>query len=80
MKRRVVFGTLGVGGLAVVGWPAWKHWPDQGIWNPCRAGPLPPRLAKHELMKRPGRISTRHSYGILMSTLSASATASAAST
>lgn len=51
MKRRVVFGTLGVGGLAVVGWPAWKHWPDQGIWNPCLASPLPPRLAKHELMQ-----------------------------
>lgn len=51
MKRRVVLGTLGVGGLAVIGSTGWKYWPDQGIWNPCLAGPLPPRLAKHELMQ-----------------------------
>ncbi|MFQ6024499.1 MAG: amidohydrolase family protein [Acidiferrobacterales bacterium] len=51
MKRRLFLGTLGVGGLAAIGWPAWKYWPDQGIWNPCLAGPLPPRLANHELMQ-----------------------------
>lgn len=29
---------------------AWKFWPEQGVWNPC-LGPLPKRLAEHELVK-----------------------------
>ena len=28
---------------------AWRYWPEQGLWNPCR-GPLPPHLARHELV------------------------------
>ena len=30
---------------------AWRRWPEQGFWNPCRAD-LPRRLADHELVKR----------------------------
>ena len=30
---------------------AWRHWPEQGFWNPCHAD-LPRRLADHELVKR----------------------------
>ena len=34
----------GAGALA-----AWRYWPEQGFWNPCRAR-LPRRLAEHELV------------------------------
>jgi len=34
----------GTGALA-----AWKFWPEQGVWNPCRIG-LPLRLARHDLV------------------------------
>ena len=30
---------------------AWRYWPEQGFWNPCRAR-LPRRLASHELVAR----------------------------
>ena len=36
---------VGAGALA-----AWKFWPEQGIWNPCRAG-LPPAIARHDLVR-----------------------------
>ncbi len=29
---------------------AWRHWPEQGLWNPCHAR-LPQRLADHELVR-----------------------------
>ena len=32
-----------------MGAAAWRYWPEQGFWNPCRAA-LPPRLARHELV------------------------------
>jgi hypothetical protein len=32
------------GGLA-----AWRHWPEQGFWNPCHAR-LPRQLADHYLV------------------------------
>jgi predicted TIM-barrel fold metal-dependent hydrolase len=35
----------GVGALA-----AWRFWPEQGIWNPCRAG-LPLAIARHDLVR-----------------------------
>ena len=41
-----------LGGAALAGagaLAAWKFWPEQGIWNPCRAG-LPQALARHELV------------------------------
>lgn len=28
---------------------AWKFWPEQGVWNPCR-GALPMRFTRHELV------------------------------
>lgn len=37
--------TLGAAGLA-----AWKFWPDEGLWNPCRTR-LPRRLEEHELVR-----------------------------
>jgi mannonate dehydratase len=42
---------LGAAALAGAGaLAAWKFWPEQGFWNPCRAG-LPLALARHELVK-----------------------------
>jgi uncharacterized protein len=35
----------GAGALA-----AWRWWPEQGLWNPCRAR-LPRRLAEHKLVR-----------------------------
>jgi mannonate dehydratase len=40
-------GAALTGGLALA---AWRHWPEQGFWNPCRAA-LPARLANHELVR-----------------------------
>ena len=36
--------------LAAGGFAAWRHWPEQGLFNPCRA-PLPQALAAHELVR-----------------------------
>jgi len=36
--------------LAAGAFAAWRYWPEQGFWNPCRAS-LPPRLASHELVR-----------------------------
>ena len=42
---------MGAGALAGVGaLGAWKFWPEQGFWNPCRVG-LPLALARHELVR-----------------------------
>ncbi len=38
-------GALGIGALA-----AWRYWPEQGFFNPCRAK-LPEALARHELVR-----------------------------
>lgn len=35
---------------AASGIAAWRLWPEQGIWNPCRAR-LPRRLAEHSLVR-----------------------------
>jgi uncharacterized protein len=40
---------LGVA-AAAGGIAAWRHWPEQGFWNPCHAR-LPRRLADHELVR-----------------------------
>ncbi|MBI3545746.1 MAG: amidohydrolase [Gammaproteobacteria bacterium] len=50
MKRRAVLGLFGAGALAA-GAGAWRSWPDEGIFNPCLAGRLPPKLAQHELVQ-----------------------------
>ncbi len=39
-------GALGLGAAAA----AWRHWPEQGLLNPCLAA-LPPELAGHELVR-----------------------------
>jgi mannonate dehydratase len=42
-----------LGGAALAGagaLAAWRYWPEQGFWNPCRAG-LPPQVARHELVR-----------------------------
>ncbi|MGH8706183.1 MAG: amidohydrolase family protein [Burkholderiales bacterium] len=48
-RRRLLLGAAaiaaGAGGLA-----AWRHWPEQGFWNPCLAR-LPRLLADHELVR-----------------------------
>lgn len=48
-RRRFIF-SAGVAAAAAGALAAWRYWPEQGIWNPC-LGPLPPRLAAHELVK-----------------------------
>ena len=48
MKRRSLL--LGAG-AALAGGLAWRFWPEQGFWNPCRAE-LPRRLANHELVQQ----------------------------
>ncbi len=51
MKRRnLVFGAAALAAGAA-GLAAWRYWPEQGLWNPCRAR-LPRRLASHELVAR----------------------------
>lgn len=41
---------MGAAALAgAAGLAAWRYWPEQGLWNPCRAR-LPRRLAAHELV------------------------------
>ena len=47
MKRRRFLWALGVG--AVGAGADWMY-PEQGIWNPCRAGRLPTELARHDLV------------------------------
>lgn len=48
MDRRGFLTSLGVGTLAAV---AHRFWPDEGIANPCLAGPLPRELADHPLVQ-----------------------------
>jgi predicted TIM-barrel fold metal-dependent hydrolase len=46
---------------------AWRYWPEQGWWNPCRAA-LPRRLAEHELVRAawdgidPARVWDSHAH------------------
>ena len=49
MRRRTLL--LGAAGAALTAGLAWRFWPEQGFWNPCRAE-LPRRLANHELVKQ----------------------------
>ena len=48
MKRRQFLLWLAAGGAAAA---AWRYWPDEGIFNPCLPGPLPERLARHDLVQ-----------------------------
>lgn len=47
MNRRRFLACLGAGGAL----SACEWWPGEGLWNPCPPGPLPPRLANHELVQ-----------------------------
>ncbi|HUQ74668.1 MAG TPA: hypothetical protein VM183_08085 [Burkholderiales bacterium] len=55
------------GAATAAGLAAWRSWPEQGFWNPCRAA-LPPRLAQHELVAAawegidPARMWDSHSH------------------
>jgi mannonate dehydratase len=48
LNRRVLLAgaAVALGGLAAA---AWRLWPREGFWNPCRAA-LPARLAAHPLV------------------------------
>jgi uncharacterized protein len=48
LNRRVLLAgaAVALGGFAAA---AWRLWPREGFWNPCRAA-LPPRLAAHPLV------------------------------
>ncbi len=50
MNRRRSFLAGGAAIAAASGFALWRLWPEQGLWNPC-LGPLPRRLAEHELVK-----------------------------
>ncbi len=45
-KRRF----LAVLGLSAAGAACFRYWPDEGVWNSCRAEHLPEALQRHELM------------------------------
>jgi len=49
-RRSLLTGAAAAltGGLAFA---AWRYWPPEGFWNPCRAA-LPARLADHELVRQ----------------------------
>jgi mannonate dehydratase len=49
MNRRVFLYTLGVGALGVAG--GYRLLPDEGIFNPCLAEPLPERLRNHGVVR-----------------------------
>ena len=50
MKRRNVLLGAGAALAGTAAFIAWRHWPEQGLWNPCHAR-LPRRLAEHELVR-----------------------------
>jgi uncharacterized protein len=50
LNRRRFLRLGGVTAGATCALAAWRFWPEQGLWNPC-LGPLPRRLAEHELVK-----------------------------
>jgi len=42
---------LGMGAaVAGLGLAAWRQWPDEGLWNPCRPLPMPDHLARHAMV------------------------------
>jgi len=41
--------VVGAAAAGLASLAAWRVWPEQGLWNPCRAA-LPPRLANHPLV------------------------------
>lgn len=48
MRRRgLLLAAMGLG----AGSAAWKLWPDEGWWNPCRPLPTPEHLANHEFVR-----------------------------
>jgi mannonate dehydratase len=65
-RRTLLKGAAAVlgGGVALA---AWRFWPEQGFWNPCRAA-LPRRLANHELVQQawegldPSRVWDAHAH------------------
>jgi uncharacterized protein len=67
LKRRALLTGAAAaltGGIAAA---AWRLWPAEGLWNPCRAA-LPPRLAGHELVRQawegvdPARMWDAHAH------------------
>jgi mannonate dehydratase len=50
LKRRNLLLGAGAALAGSAAFAAWRHWPEQGFWNPCRAR-LPRRLAEHELVR-----------------------------
>ena len=50
MRRRNLLAGAGAALAGVTAFVAWRHWPEQGLWNPCQAR-LPRHLADHELVR-----------------------------
>ncbi len=46
-RRRLLLATLAAAGTGAIA--LWRHWPEQGVVNPCRAA-LPAALANHEIV------------------------------
>jgi mannonate dehydratase len=49
-RRHLLAGSAAALGAGLAA-AAWRYWPAEGFWNPCRAA-LPPRLAAHELVRQ----------------------------
>jgi uncharacterized protein len=50
LRRRNLLLGAGAALTGVTSFVAWRHWPEQGFWNPCHAR-LPRHLADHELVR-----------------------------
>jgi mannonate dehydratase len=49
-RRLHLIATAGAAALGLAGLAGWQAWPEEGLLNPC-AGPLPPELADHPLVR-----------------------------
>lgn len=66
VSRRKFLGSAALLGLGAAA-AAWRYWPEQGLFNPCRAS-LPREIAEHELVRTawegidPAKVWDSHSH------------------
>jgi len=67
INRRKFLGSAALLGLGAAAAAAWRYWPEQGLFNPCRAT-LPRGIAEHELVRTawegidPAKVWDSHSH------------------